>query len=65
VLVLHGAGTKRFLAASALYVAEHVPTVRSQEIPGAGHAAPLTRPEALAEAMSEFFASPPEVQFQL
>jgi len=26
------------------------------EIPGAGHAAPLTHPEALAEALIEFFA---------
>ena len=38
-------------------------TVR--KIPGAGHAAPLTRPEALAEALTEFFASSPEVQLQL
>ena len=65
VLVLHGAGTKRFLAASARYVAEHVPDARGREILGAGHAAPLTRPEALAEALTEFFASSPEVQLQL
>jgi pimeloyl-ACP methyl ester carboxylesterase len=26
------------------------------EIPGAGHAAPLTHPEALAEALIELFA---------
>jgi pimeloyl-ACP methyl ester carboxylesterase len=28
-----------------------------REIPGAGHAAPLTHPEALAEAIAEFFSS--------
>jgi pimeloyl-ACP methyl ester carboxylesterase len=56
VLVLHGADTKPFLTASARYVAEHVPNARIQEIPGAGHAAPLTHPEALAEALTEFFS---------
>ena len=60
--MLHGAGTKRFLTASARYVADHVPNARAHEIPGAGHAAPLTRPEALAEPLTEFFASSPEVQ---
>jgi pimeloyl-ACP methyl ester carboxylesterase len=65
VLVLHGAGTKRFLTASARYVADHVPNARAHEIPGAGHAAPLTRPEALADALTEFFASSSEVQLQL
>jgi pimeloyl-ACP methyl ester carboxylesterase len=64
VLALHGAGTKRFLTAGARYVADHVPDARIQEIPGAGHAAPLTRPEALAEALTEFFAPSPEVQLQ-
>jgi len=56
VLVLHGADTKPFLTASARYVADHVPNARIHEIPGAGHAAPLTHPEALAEALTEFFA---------
>ena len=64
VLVLHGSGTKPFLIASARYVADHVPNARVQAIPGAGHAAPLTHPEALAEALTEFFASSPEVQLQ-
>ena len=64
VLVLHGSGTKPFLIASARYVADHVPNSRVQAIPGAGHAAPLTHPEALAEALTEFFASSPEVQLQ-
>jgi pimeloyl-ACP methyl ester carboxylesterase len=34
----------------------YVPDARIQVIPGAGHAAPLTHPEALAEALTEFFA---------
>jgi hypothetical protein len=32
-----------------------VPNARVHEIPGAGHAAPLTHPEALAKALTEFF----------
>ncbi len=55
VLVLHGADTKPFLTASARYVADHVPNARIQGIPG-GHAALLTHPETLAEALTEFFA---------
>ena len=65
VLVLHGADTKPFLTADTGYVADHVPNARVHPIPGAGHAAPLTHPEALAEALIEFFASSPEVQPQL
>ncbi len=57
VLVLHGTDTKRFLATGARYVADHVPNATLREIPGAGHAAPLTHPEALAEALTEFFSS--------
>jgi len=56
VLVLLGSDTKPFFTASARYVADRVPNARIQEIPGAGHAAPLTHPEALAEALSEFFS---------
>jgi pimeloyl-ACP methyl ester carboxylesterase len=37
-------------------VADHVPNARIQELPDAGHAAPLTDPEALAEALTEFFS---------
>ena len=44
-----------FHRTSALHVADHVPGARLHEIPGAGHAAPLTHPEALAEALTEFF----------
>jgi pimeloyl-ACP methyl ester carboxylesterase len=56
VLVLHGSDTKPFLAAGARYVADHVPNATLREIPGAGHAAPLTHPEALAEEIMEFFS---------
>jgi pimeloyl-ACP methyl ester carboxylesterase len=57
VLVLHGSDTKPLFAASARAVTDSVPNGRIQEIPGAGHAGPLTHPEALAEALTEFFAS--------
>ncbi len=56
VLVLHGADAKPYEFAAAGHVADHVPNARIQEIPGAGHAAPLTHPEALAEALTEFFS---------
>jgi pimeloyl-ACP methyl ester carboxylesterase len=55
VLVLHGSNTKPFLVTSAQHVVDHVPNARVQEIPGAGHATPLTHPEALAKALTEFF----------
>ncbi len=56
VMVLHGSDTKPFFATSARHVADHVLNARIHEIPGAGHAAPLTHPEALAEALTEFFS---------
>ena len=56
VLVLQGSDTKPFLAAGARHVADHVPGARIQEIPGAGHASPLTHPEALAAALAEYFS---------
>lgn len=56
VLVLLGSDTKLLFTASARHVADHVPNARVHEIPGAGHAAPLTHPEALAEALTEFFS---------
>ena len=56
VLVLHGGVTRPFFTTSAHHVADHVPNARTQEIPDAGHAAPLTHPEALADALTEFFA---------
>jgi len=55
VLVLRGSDTKPLALTSARHVADHVPNARLQDIPGAGHAAPLTHPEALAEALTEFF----------
>jgi len=57
VLVLLGTDTKPSDHVGARHVAEHVPNARVHEIPGAGHAAPLTHPEALAEALTEFFAA--------
>jgi pimeloyl-ACP methyl ester carboxylesterase len=56
VLLLSGSRTKPYATASARYVADHVPNARMQEIPGAGHAAPLTHPEALAEALTDFLS---------
>ena len=56
VVVLLGSATKPFFPTSARYVADHVPNARIHEIPGAGHAAPLTHPEALAETLTEFFS---------
>jgi pimeloyl-ACP methyl ester carboxylesterase len=56
VLVLHGAETKPYATRTARYVADRVPNGRIQVIAGAGHAAPLTHPEALAEALAEFFS---------
>jgi pimeloyl-ACP methyl ester carboxylesterase len=56
VLVLHGSDTKPFMATSVRHVADHVPNVRVQQIPGAGHAAPLTHPEPLAHALTEWFS---------
>jgi pimeloyl-ACP methyl ester carboxylesterase len=57
VLVLYGSRTMPFYPAGARYIADHVPDARVREIPGAGHAAPLTHPEPLARALTEFFAA--------
>jgi pimeloyl-ACP methyl ester carboxylesterase len=56
LLVLHGPATRPFFTAAARHVADHVPTARIQEISGAGHAAPLIHPRALAEALTTFFS---------
>ena len=56
VLVLVGSETKPYCTAYAQHVADHVPNARIHEIPGVGHAAPLTHPEALAEPLTEFFS---------
>ena len=55
VLVVQGSETKSLAVTSAQHVADNVPNARIEEIPGAGHAVPLTHPEALAEALAEFF----------
>ncbi|CAN5229421.1 hypothetical protein BH23ACT9_BH23ACT9_27850 [soil metagenome] len=55
VLVLHGSNTRPFFVASARHVADHVPNATVHEIPGAGHASPLTHPKALAEVLTGFF----------
>ena len=55
-LVLHGSETTPFGVFSARHVAGFVPDARVREIPGAGHAAPLSHPEPLAEALVEFLA---------
>lgn len=57
MLVLHGSDTTPFGTFSAGHVADHVANARVQEIPGAGHAASLTHPEALAEALTTFFSN--------
>ena len=57
VLVLHGSDTRPSFTASARHVADHVPDARLHEIPGVGHAAALSHPEALADALTGFFAS--------
>jgi pimeloyl-ACP methyl ester carboxylesterase len=57
VMVLVGSDTMPFFAAAARHVADHVPDARIHEIRGAGHAGPLTHPEAIAEALTEFFSS--------
>jgi pimeloyl-ACP methyl ester carboxylesterase len=56
VLVVRGSHTRAYAIRSARHVADHVPNARVHEILGAGHAAPLTHPEALAEALTGFFA---------
>jgi pimeloyl-ACP methyl ester carboxylesterase len=56
VMVLLGSDTKPYFTASARHVADHVPNARIRQISGVGHAAPLTHPEALAGALTEFFS---------
>lgn len=57
LLVLHGPDTLRFFTAAARHVAEHVTGARFEEIPGAGHAGPLSHPEAVAAALTRFFVA--------
>lgn len=58
VLVVYGSATKSFFAAGCRYVCEHVPNATLREVPGAGHAAPLTHPEDIADALALFFSTP-------
>lgn len=53
VLVLHGSDTRPFWVRGAHHVAEHVPDARLRVVPSAGHAAPLTHPQALATALTD------------
>jgi pimeloyl-ACP methyl ester carboxylesterase len=62
VAVLLGSDTKPFFTVSARYVVDHVANARVHEIPGVGHAAPLTHTEALAMGLTELFAGSPEVE---
>ena len=55
-VVLLGSETKPLFTAGARYVAEYIPNAQVREVPGAGHAAPLTSPEALAEALAGCFS---------
>ena len=57
VLILRGEAAKPFWVRGAEYVADQVPNGRLQVIPGAGHAAPVTHPEAAAAALAEFFTT--------
>lgn len=58
VFVLHGADTKPFWVRSAQHIAAHVPDSLILSIANTGHAAPITHPAALAEALARFFSSP-------
>ena len=57
VLVLGGSDTKPLASTTARHVVDHVQDGEIKEIRGAGHAVPLTHPEALASELTEFFAS--------
>lgn len=56
MLVLHGPETAlSWFTACVQHLADHVLGVRVREIPGAGHSAPLTHPEALGNTIARFF----------
>lgn len=57
VLVLQGSATKPLAVTSGRHVIDHVENGWIEEIPRAGHAAPLTHPAAVAEALTDFFSS--------
>lgn len=55
VLLLVGSDTTPHFTTASRHVADHVPNARIHEIPGAGHALPLTHSRVLAEALTGFF----------
>ena len=57
VTVLIGSDTKPLFVACAQYVVDHAPDARIQEVPGVSHAATLTHPAVLAQALSDVFKS--------
>lgn len=57
VRVLVGSDTRPVFTASARHVADHVPDATVHTLPGVGHAAPLTHPEALAGALTQSLTS--------
>ena len=57
VAVLLGSDTKPFFAISARHVVDHIASARIHDMPGVGHAAPLTRPGALAQTLRDFFTA--------
>ena len=59
VLVMRGQWAKPFWVRGAQHVADHVLHAGTQVIPAAGHAGPLTHPEAVAEALAGFFSPSP------
>lgn len=56
-MVLYGSDTKPFLEAGAKYVADHITDVTLVELPGMGHAAPLTDPATVARVLGDLFSS--------
>ena len=57
VLVLHGSDTMPFYPASARHTADHVSTHGCGRFPAPGTPPPLTHPEMLARALTEFVSA--------
>lgn len=60
VLLLHGAADALMPLAAAQALAQALPRARLQVLPGAGHALPLTSPQACAQATQAFLCAEPE-----
>ncbi len=56
VLVVRGEHTEDFLGTVAESVAERLPNGRLETIPGAGHLAPMERPDAVADLILDFLS---------